>query len=98
MLSSTTRKLYLHPDNPCNTTITEDDSPVYHIITTLKPQKVTTFKDDEGRILASSEWKDVRSDIITLGSAKPVSSSVWLNKSAMPFKQCVLLVLCVIGC
>lgn len=86
----TTLTLEFEPDNPCNTTITDSESGevVYTVITQHTDKKtVTRIRNAAGEVIASSEWRDVRSDILTLGQAVPVSSSAWLRKSMVPFKE-----------
>lgn len=87
---STVTTLVLTPNNPSNTTITAEGSDdILYIVETQHTNKrsITTFKNGNGDVLASSEWKDVQSDIITLGTNTPVPSSVWLKKSWVPFKE-----------
>ena len=82
--------LILQPDNPCNTTITDSDSgEILYTVTTTHPEHktITVIKNADGDTIASSEWRDVQSDIITLGNSKPVPSSTWLRKNMMPFKE-----------
>jgi len=84
--------LALEPDNPCNTTITDIDTGkvVYTVATQHTDKKTCTYiRNAAGEVIASSEWRDVRSDIITLGQAAPVSSGVWLRKSMIPFKDTI---------
>ena len=82
--------LILQPDNPCNTVIADSDSgEILYTVTTTHPgyKTVTAIKNADGDTIASSEWRDVQSDIITLGNNKPVPSSTWLRKSMVPFKE-----------
>jgi hypothetical protein len=82
--------LLLEPDNPCQTTITDRDSgQIVYIVETQHTNKrtITVVKNAQGETLASSEWRDVRSDLITLGKGKQVPSSAWLKKSIVPFKE-----------
>jgi hypothetical protein len=83
----------LTPDNPCNTTITDSETEkILYIVETQHDNKrtITRVRNSEGTTLASSEWRDVQSDIITLGeSGTPVSVSAWLKKSIVPFKEYV---------
>jgi len=64
---------------------------VVYIVSTQHTDKNTTtyIRNAAGEVIASSEWRDVRSDIITLGQAGPISSSAWLKKSMVPFKDTV---------
>jgi hypothetical protein len=82
--------LILEPDNPCNSIITDGDSGkvCYTVKTEHSSQKtVTVVKNAAGETIASSEWRDVQSDIITLRNNSPVPASAWLKKSMMPFKE-----------
>ncbi|KDR79040.1 hypothetical protein GALMADRAFT_224291 [Galerina marginata CBS 339.88] len=83
--------LVLHPDNPCNTIITDcDTGEVIYTVSTVHGKQATTYvKDAEGTTVAHWEWRDVRSDILTLGSAKPMSASTWLHKNMLPFHRTV---------
>ncbi|PPQ63929.1 hypothetical protein CVT24_010327 [Panaeolus cyanescens] len=84
--------LVLTPDNPCNTTITnqETEEVIFHVSTEHDSKRSTTFlKDANGNTLASWEWHDVRSDTVKLGDAEPVPSSAWLHKSIIPFVDTV---------
>jgi hypothetical protein len=83
--------LIFDPDNPCNTTITDSDTckVVYKVVTEHGKQTVTRVKNAAGETIASWEWRDVRSDIITLGDGTPVPTSAWLKKSLIPFKEYV---------
>ncbi|KIM40466.1 hypothetical protein M413DRAFT_445923 [Hebeloma cylindrosporum] len=83
--------LVLQPDNPSNTKITDKDTGelVYTVHTEHEKETITYVKDAEGKILAQWEWHDTRSDIVTLGNAKPMPSSVWLRKSLIPFNSSV---------
>jgi hypothetical protein len=82
--------LVLDPDNPCNTNLVdiEDGQILYQVATEHGPrQTVTRVANSAGEIIASWEWRDVRSDILTLGNTPPVSVSHWLRKSVVPFKE-----------
>jgi len=92
MSSEIETTLTLEPDNPCNTTIRDSESGkvVYTVATQHTDKKTLThIRNAAGDIIASSEWRDVRSDILTLGQAAPVSSNAWLRKSMVPFKDTV---------
>ena len=82
--------LIFQPDNPCNTTITDRDSgEVRYIVVTEHPnhKTITTVNNAAGETVASSEWRDVQSDILTFRGNSPVPVSHWLKKSMMPFKE-----------
>ncbi|KAF8883018.1 hypothetical protein BD779DRAFT_1612370 [Infundibulicybe gibba] len=83
--------LILEPDNPCNTSIMDEDGSelMYRVSTEHGKETVTRVKNAAGEVIASWEWKDVRSDIITLGNGTPVPTSTWLRKSMIPFKDTV---------
>lgn len=85
-------KLVFQPDNPCNTNIIDNDDGriMYQVATEHAGSKtVTSVRNSGGEVIASWEWRDVRSDIITLGRTAPVSVSAWLKKSVVPFKDTV---------
>lgn len=81
--------LVLQPDNPSNTKITDKDTGelVYTVHTEHEKKTITYLKDADGTLVAQWEWHDVRSDILTLGNAKPMPSSAWLQKSLIPFNR-----------
>jgi hypothetical protein len=83
--------LVLNPDNPCNTTITngETQEVLYTVVTEHENQRTVTWvKNAVGMTVITSEWRDVQSDLITLGEGgTPVPQSVWLRKSWIPFKE-----------
>ncbi|EFI26770.1 hypothetical protein CC1G_15693 [Coprinopsis cinerea okayama7 len=90
--NSNLRYLILTPDNPCNTTITDQETgeKVYTVKTEHPDHsytKVTRVSD--GELIASWQWREIRSDLLTLGKAPPVSSSGWLRKSKIPFVHSV---------
>ncbi|KAG5650406.1 hypothetical protein H0H81_012372 [Sphagnurus paluster] len=84
-------ELIFETDNPCNTVIFETDTGkvLYQVATEQGKETVTRVKNGGGETLASWVWKDVRSDVITLGNGTPVPVSAWLNKSLVPFKDTV---------
>jgi hypothetical protein len=83
--------LVFTPDDPRNTTITDGETGkiLYTVATEYANKRaVTRIWNAGGVILASSEWRDVRSDVITLGATgTPFPSSAWLKKSWVPFKE-----------
>ena len=81
--------LVLDPDNPCNTNIFDSDDGriMYQVATEHGQRTVTRVRNSQAETIASWEWRDVRSDIITLGRTAPVSVSAWLRKSVVPFKE-----------
>ncbi|KAF9048475.1 hypothetical protein BJ165DRAFT_1402393 [Panaeolus papilionaceus] len=84
--------LVFTPDNPCNSTITDQntDEVLFRVSTEKRSGKITTFlNNDQGTTLASWEWHEVRPDILRLGDADAISSSVWLHKSMNPFVDTV---------
>ncbi|KAK0223186.1 hypothetical protein IW262DRAFT_1295025 [Armillaria fumosa] len=53
---------------------------------------LTTFvKNGAGNIIASWEWREIRSDIITLFGGSPTPVSSWLKKNIVPLKDTVTL-------
>ncbi|KDQ24483.1 hypothetical protein PLEOSDRAFT_1113808 [Pleurotus ostreatus PC15] len=91
MITNSNLSLTLTPDNPsnCDLTDAETGKVVYHVFTVFDPKTTTIVENAAGEKIASWEWSDVRSDVLTLGNAPPVSSSVWLKKSMVPFKDTV---------
>lgn len=81
--------LVLTPDNPSNTTITDGDNGkvLYRVATEHGKETVTRVQSATGGTIASWEWRDVRSDVITLGTGTPMPTSAWLKKSIIPFKE-----------
>ncbi|KAF8060713.1 hypothetical protein FPV67DRAFT_1655373 [Lyophyllum atratum] len=82
-------ELTFETDNPCNTVILDSDTGkvFYQVATEHGKDTVTRVKNGAGETIASWVWKDVRSDVITLGNGTPVSVSAWLRKSLVPFKD-----------
>lgn len=93
MSQSDLHELTFETDNPCNTTIVDSDTSkvLYQVATEHGQETVTGVKNGAGETIASWVWKDVRSDVITLGNLKPVPVSAWLKKSLVPFKDTVTL-------
>ena len=85
--------LILEPDHPCNTRITKDSwhGELLYIVDTevLHPDKktVTSVRKPNGVLVASFEWKDLKSDVVTLGIREPIPTSSWLKKSIIPFNE-----------
>ena len=84
-----TYTLVFETDNVCNTRIFDSDTDalVYDVTTEIGKETVTKVKRDDGETIASWEWHDFRSDVITLGQSPPVSVDAWLRKSLLPFQQ-----------
>ncbi|ESK95869.1 hypothetical protein Moror_12367 [Moniliophthora roreri MCA 2997] len=91
MPSSEPLTLILEPNNPCNTNISdsEDGRILYQVATEHAKRTVTRVRNTAGQTIASWEWRDTRSDIISIGNGAPVPVSAWLKKSMMPFKDTV---------
>ena len=84
------RVFRLTPDNPCRTTLLEQDTDeVWYTVTTDHVGKETTTKvmDANDQVVASWKWRDYSSDMLTLGSTEPMPASAWLRKSIMPFNK-----------
>ncbi|KAK0469820.1 uncharacterized protein EV420DRAFT_68894 [Desarmillaria tabescens] len=84
--------LTLQPNNPCNTTITDQEDggkTVYEVYTRYEPSTTTFVENAAGDVIASWKWREIRSDIITLGGASPTPVSSWLKKSIVPLKDTV---------
>ncbi|KAG6839704.1 hypothetical protein C0991_012441 [Blastosporella zonata] len=79
-------ELIFERDNPCNTTIFDSEvgKVLYQVSTEHGEDTITRVKRGNGEEVAAWVWKDVRSDIITFGAAKPISVSSWLRKSLIP--------------
>ncbi|KAJ8072211.1 hypothetical protein AAF712_007796 [Marasmius tenuissimus] len=83
--------LILEPNNPCNTNISDNDDGriLYQVSTEHGKYTTTRVRNAAGDIIASWEWRDTRSDVITLRGLSPMSVGSWLKKSMMPFKDTV---------
>jgi len=82
--------LVLKPDNPSNTSLVDSATGevVYKVITKHESKKATTYVEDaQGKTVASWEWRDVRSDVLTLAGGKPQHASSWLSESKIPFHR-----------
>jgi len=83
--------LYLHPDNPCNTTIVDETDEKIYVVTTdfTDMDKPTTrVKRANGEQVAEWVWRSgFRSDLLTFGNATPASASSWMKKSKIPFVE-----------
>ena len=79
-------------DNPCNTTIVDQDRNIFYTVATdfANPDKpVTRVKDGIGKLVAEWIWRDARSDILTIPGRPQMFASVWLKKSIIPFREYV---------
>ena len=80
--------LTITPDNPSNCCImSATGEVVYTVITEHKKTTITQVRDSKGDIIASSEWRDVLPDKITIGDKKPISLGDWMRRSVIPFKE-----------
>ncbi|KAE9401532.1 hypothetical protein BT96DRAFT_856508 [Gymnopus androsaceus JB14] len=90
-MSSTVPRLVLilEPDNPCNTNMydEQDGRILYQVMTEYNQEIITKVRNMNGDTIASWQWRESRSDIITLGSAHPMSLNTWLKKSIIPFNK-----------
>ena len=86
--------LILEPNNPCNTNISDNDDGkiLYQVSTEHGKHTTTRVRNAAGETIASWEWRDTRSDVISIGRMSPMSVGSWLKKSMMPFKEYVPLV------
>ncbi|KAL0954565.1 hypothetical protein HGRIS_003525 [Hohenbuehelia grisea] len=81
ILPSAPLTLTLQPDNPSNTTLVDVASgkTLYIVKADFEPKAITRVRranaDGDGEVVASWEWRDIRSDVLTLGTAPPVSAS-----------------------
>jgi hypothetical protein len=81
-------------DNPCNTTIVDEDrTPFYTVATHFdNPDKpVTRVHDGIGKLVAEWIWRDARSDLLTIPGRPQTAASAWLKKSIIPFREYVFL-------
>ncbi|OCH95389.1 hypothetical protein OBBRIDRAFT_576072 [Obba rivulosa] len=86
MASSTPLILTLTPDNPCNTAITDVDGKVlYSVKTEHGEDSVTYIRNGDDEVLASSKWREILPDKVTVGGKPPISVNDWLHKSIIPF-------------
>ncbi|KAJ8502930.1 hypothetical protein ONZ45_g11305 [Pleurotus djamor] len=88
--------LQLNPDNPNSTTLTDVQTgqAIYNVQTTFKPKAVTTLINaTTGEVIASWQWRDSRSDILTWKNDQPVTSSKWLKKTIVPFQDDVTFII-----
>ncbi|KAF8640293.1 hypothetical protein AX16_010188 [Volvariella volvacea WC 439] len=86
--------LVLTPDNPCNSVLTDSETgkDIYRVWTEHSDggRAVTKIERAGDRVvIASWEWKDVRTDTLTIGQATPLPVSAWLKKSIMPFRDSI---------
>lgn len=85
--------LIFEPDHPCNTRITKDSwhGELLYVVETevLHPNKrtITSVRKPNGVLLATFEWKELKSDVITLGGGEPIPAGNWLKKSIIPFNE-----------
>ncbi len=83
-----TLSLYFERDNPCNTTILDQDRNTFYTVATdfENPDKpVTRVHDGIGKLVAEWIWRDARSDILTIPGRPQTPASAWLKKSIIPF-------------
>jgi len=79
-------------DNPCNTTIVDQDGNMFYAVTTdfAKPDKpVTRLHDGTGKLAAEWTWRDARSDLLTIRDRPQTPAGAWLKKSIIPFREYV---------
>jgi hypothetical protein len=84
--------LYFERDNPCNTTIVDQDQNTVYTVATdfADPDKpVTRVHDGIGKLVAEWIWRDARSDILTIPGRPQTPASAWLKKSIIPFWEYV---------
>ena len=87
-------KLTLQPDDPFNTTITDNSTgKVVYVVSSEHVDKniITTVRNGDGNMIASFESKNKHSDsdTVKIGNAPPVVVRSWLRKSKIPFKEYV---------
>ena len=79
-------------DNPCNTTIVDQDRNTFYTVATdfANPDKpVTRVHDGIGKLVAEWIWRDARSDLLTIPGRPQTPASAWLKKSIIPFREYV---------
>ena len=84
--------LYFERDNPCNTTIVDQDQNTLYTVATdfENPDKpVTRVNDGIRKLVAEWIWRDARSDILTIPGRPQTPASAWLKKSIIPFWEYV---------
>ena len=89
---SATLSLRLERDNPCNTTIVDQDRNTFYTVATdfANPNKpVTRVHDGIRKLVAEWIWRDARSDLLTISGRPQTAASAWLKKSIMPFREYV---------
>jgi len=82
--------LRLERDNPCNTTIVDQDGITFYTVATdfANPNKpVTRVHDGIGKLVAEWQWRDARSDLLTIRDLPQAPASTWLKKSILPFRD-----------
>ncbi len=81
--------LTLAPNNPSNTIITSATGDVVYTVVTEHTKTTTTtqIRNAHEEVVASSEWRDVLPDKITIGNSKPISLGDWMKRSLVPFKE-----------
>ena len=92
-LSGGPLSLSFERDNPCNTTIVDQDQNTFYTVATdfTNPDKpVTRVHDGIGKLVAEWIWRDARSDILTIPGRPQMPASAWLKKSIIPFQECVI--------
>ena len=90
--SESVLSLRFERDNPCNTTIVDQDrNTVYTVATDFaNPNKpVTRVHDGIGKLVAKWIWRDARSDLLTIPGRPRTAASAWLKKSIIPFREYV---------
>ncbi|KAI9463221.1 hypothetical protein BJY52DRAFT_1115801 [Lactarius psammicola] len=77
-------------DNPCNTTIVDQDGNIVYTVATEFPSSgkpVTRVHDGIGKLVAEWIWGDARSDLLTIRGRPQTRASAWLKKSFIPFRD-----------
>jgi len=88
--SESALSLQLERDNPCNTTIVDQDGITLYTVATdfANPNKpVTRVHDGVGKLVAEWEWRDARSDLLTIRDRPQAPAGAWLKKSIIPFRD-----------
>ena len=82
-------ELTLTPDNPSNTTITDEQGRVVYRVETVFPgsKTITQVRDANNDVLAALEWHEFRSDRLTRGRGKEIALNDWLKKSRIAFNS-----------
>lgn len=73
-------------DSPSNTSLTNANGEVLYSVKTEHSEEIVTYiRNGNEQVIASSKWRDVLPDKITIGDRAPISLNDWLHHSIIPF-------------